>query len=125
VIVVESTNRSGLAVETRAAEELAREVLRGEGVTDGELGLMWVGADEMRDLKREHLGIDETTDVLSFPLDGRDDVPEGVPRALGDVVLCPQVVGGEWRRPLVHGVLHVLGYEHGAAMEAREAAYVP
>jgi probable rRNA maturation factor len=125
VIVVESTNRSGLAVETRAAEELAREVLRGEGVTDGELGLMWVGADEMRDLKREHLGIDETTDVLSFPLDGRDDVPEGVPRALGDVVLCPQVVGGEWRRPLVHGVLHVLGYDHGVAMEAREAAYAP
>jgi probable rRNA maturation factor len=125
VIVVESTNRSGLAVETRAAEELAREVLRGEGVTDGELGLMWVGADEMRDLKREHLGIDETTDVLSFPLDGRDDVPEGVPRALGDVVLCPHVVGGEWRRPLVHGVLHVLGYDHGVAMEAREAAYAP
>ena len=91
---------------------------------DGELGLTWVGAEEMRDLKREHLGIDEATDVLSFPLDGRDEVPAGVPRALGDVVLCPQVVGDEWRGPLVHGVLHVLGYDHGAAMEAREAAYV-
>jgi len=124
VIVVESTNRSGLAVEARAAEELAREVLRGEGVMDGELGLTWVGAEEMRELKREHLGIDEATDVLSFPLDGRDEVPAGVPRALGDVVLCPQVVGDEWRGPLVHGVLHVLGYDHGAAMEAREAAYV-
>ena len=124
MIVVESTNRSGLAVEARAAEELAREVLRGEGVMDGELGLTWVGAEEMRDLKREHLGIDEATDVLSFPLDGRDEVPAGVPRALGDVVLCPQVVGDEWRGPLVHGVLHVLGYDHGAAMEAREAAYV-
>ena len=124
MIVVESTNRSGLAVEARAAEELAREVLRGEGVMDGELGLTWVGAEEMRDLKREHLGIDEATDVLSFPLDGRDEVPAGVPRALGDVVLCPQVVGNEWRGPLVHGVLHVLGYDHGAAMEAREAAYV-
>jgi probable rRNA maturation factor len=125
VISVESTNRSGLAVETRAAERLAREVLREEGVTDGELGITWVGADEMRDLKREHLGIDEATDVLSFPLDGRDEVPEDVPRAIGDVVLCPQVVGDDWRAPLVHGVLHVLGYEHGAAMEAREAAYVP
>ena len=124
MIVVESTNRSGLEVEARAAEELAREVLRGEGVMDGELGLTWVGAEEMRDLKREHLGIDEATDVLSFPLDGRDEVPAGVPRALGDVCLCPQVVGDEWRGPLVHGVLHVLGYDHGAAMEAREAAYV-
>ena len=124
MIAVESTNRSGLAVEARAAEELAREVLRGEGVSDGELGITWVGAEEMRDLKREHLGIDEATDVLSFPLDGRDAVPEGVPRAIGDVVLCPQVVGDEWRAPLVHGVLHVLGYEHGAGMEAREAAYL-
>ena len=50
------------------------------------------GEDEMRALKREHLALDEVTDVLSFPIDGRDDVPDGVPRALGDVVLCPQVV---------------------------------
>jgi ssRNA-specific RNase YbeY (16S rRNA maturation enzyme) len=47
-------------------------------------------------------------------------VPEGVPRALGDVVLCPQVVGETWRAPLVHGLLHLLGYDHGAEMEARE-----
>ena len=47
----------------------------------------------MRELKREHLGIDEATDVLSFPIDGRDELPDGVPRQLGDVVLCPQVVG--------------------------------
>ena len=68
-------------------------MLAAEGVEDGELGIAFVGPDEMRALKREHLGIDEATDVLSFPLDGRDELPEGVPRALGDVVLCPQVVG--------------------------------
>jgi ssRNA-specific RNase YbeY (16S rRNA maturation enzyme) len=43
-----------------------------------------------------------------------------LPRQLGDVIICPQVVGDAWRAPLVHGVLHLLGYEHGAAMEARE-----
>ena len=123
MIVVESTNRSGVAVEDAPAEALARTVLAGEGVSEGELGLTWVGPDEMRDLKREHLGIDEATDVLSFPLDGRDELPAGVPRALGDVVLCPQVVGEEWRRPLVHGVLHLLGYGHGDEMEAREEEY--
>ena len=43
-----------------------------------------------------------------------------MPRALGDVVLCPQVVGDEWRWPLTHGLLHLLGYDHGDEMEARE-----
>ena len=120
MILVETTNRSGLAVEDEAATELARQVLAAEGVADGELGIAFVGPAEMRELKRAHLGIDEATDVLSFPLDGRDDVPEGVPRALGDVVLCPQVVGAEWRGPLVHGLLHLLGYDHGGEMETRE-----
>jgi probable rRNA maturation factor len=123
VIVVETTNRSGVAADERAAEDLARDVLAGEGVAEGEVGITFVGADEMRDLKRDHLGIDEATDVLSFPLDGREDVPAGVPRALGDVVLCPQVVGSEWRGPLVHGLLHLLGYEHGEEMDALEEMY--
>jgi len=122
MIAVEVSNRSGAAVEELAAVELAREVLAAEGVLDGELGLAFVGADEMRALKRDHLGIDEPTDVLSFPIDGKDDVPGGVPRALGDLVLCPQVVGDEWRHPLVHGLLHLLGYEHGAEMSEREEA---
>ena len=123
MIVVESANRSGVPVQDEAAGELARAVLAGEGMHEGELGLTWVGPDEMRALKREHLGIDEATDVLSFPLDGREEIPEGVPRALGDVVICPQVVGDAWRGPLVHGLLHLLGYEHGEEMEAREAMH--
>jgi probable rRNA maturation factor len=122
VLAVEVENRSGAAVDDEAAVALARRVLAAEGIDDGELGLAFVGADEMRTLKREHLGIDEATDVLSFPLDARDELPAGVPRALGDVVLCPQVVGEDWRAPLVHGLLHLLGYDHGAEMEAREAA---
>ena len=123
MITVETDNRSGAEVDADEAVALARLVLDGEGVHDGELGISFVGADEMRALKREHLGIDEATDVLSFPLDGREAVPEGVPRALGDVVLCPAVIGDAWREPLVHGVLHLLGYEHGTAMEDREEAY--
>jgi len=103
--------------------ELAQRVLAAEGVADGELGISFVEPDDIRALKKEHLGIDEATDVLSFPLDGRDELREGAPRALGDVVLCPEVVGSEWRGPLVHGVLHLLGYDHGAEMETREQMY--
>ena len=120
MVAVEVENRSGADVDEDAAVALARSVLAAEGVPEGELGLTFVGPDEMRALKRDHLGVDETTDVLSFPLDGREELPDGLPRALGDVVLCPQVVAEEWRRPLVHGLLHLLGYDHGAEMERRE-----
>jgi probable rRNA maturation factor len=122
MVAVEVDNRSGVAVDADAAVELARAVLSGEGVEDGELGLHFVGPDEIRALKREHLGIDEATDVLSFPIDGRDALPEGVPRQLGDAILCPQVIGEAWRAPLVHGLLHLLGYDHGPEMEERERA---
>jgi probable rRNA maturation factor len=122
VIAVEVENRSGLTVEEDAAVALCREVLAAEGIQEGELGLAFVGPEEMRNLKREHLGIDEPTDVLSFPIDGREPLPDGVPRQLGDVVLCPQVVGDDWRRPLVHGLLHLLGYDHGDEMSGRERA---
>jgi probable rRNA maturation factor len=124
VITVEVENRSGLEVGEDEAVTVARRVLEDEGVADGELGIAFVGPDEMRALKREHLGLDEETDVLSFPLDGRDALPKGVPRALGDVVLCPAVVGDAWRAPLVHGLLHLLGYDHGAEMESREREHV-
>jgi probable rRNA maturation factor len=120
MISVEVDNRSGVEVDEPGAVELAGKVLRAEGVEDGELGLAFVGAEEMRELKRTHLGVDESTDVLSFPIDGRDELPEGVPRALGDIVLCPAVVGDDWRWPLTHGLLHLLGYDHGDEMDARE-----
>ena len=122
MVTVEVANRSGAEVDEEAAVALARDVLAAEGIEDGELGLAFVGAEEMRALKREHLGIDEATDVLSFPIDGKDELPASVPRALGDVVLCPQVVGDRWCEPLVHGLLHLLGYDHGDEMEAREEA---
>jgi probable rRNA maturation factor len=120
MLTVEVDNRSGLEVDEGAAVELAGRVLRAEGIEDGELGLAFVPPDQIRELKREHLGIDEVTDVLSFPIDGRDVLPDGLPRALGDIVLCPQVVGDAWQAPLTHGLLHLLGYDHGEEMQRRE-----
>jgi len=123
VIEVEVDNRSGRHVDEAAAVELAQYVLAGEGVGAGELGLAFVGPDESRVLKRDHLGIDEATDALAFPIDGLGALPDGMPRQLGDVVVCPDVVGEDWRRPLVHALLHLVGYDHGPEMEAREAVY--
>ena len=124
MIAVEVENRSGARVDEDAAATLARGTLAAEGIEEGDLGIAFVGADEMRALKREHLGIDEPTDVLSFPIDGRERLAEGVPRQLGDVVLCPDVVGEEWRWSLVHGLLHLLGYDHGDEMARREQELV-
>jgi rRNA maturation RNase YbeY len=121
-VAVEVANRSGVHVDAEGAAELARRVLEEEGIGDGDLGIHFVGPDEIRALKRDHLGIDEPADVLAFPIDGVEILPEGVPRQLGDVIVCPQVLGADWRRPLVHGLLHLLGHDHGAAMQRRERA---
>ena len=123
MVEIEVANRSAAALDLEAAAQLIRDVLREEGIDEGELGLALVGPDEIRDLKREHLGIDEETDALAFPIDGLETIPAGVPRQLGDVVICPEVVGDAWRGPLVHAVLHLVGYDHGAQMEARERAH--
>ena len=147
MIEIEVDNRSGAEVDETAAVELARSVLGGEGVESGELGLAFVAPEESRALKQEHLGIDEATDALAFPIDGVSALPDGMPRQLGDVVVCPQVCaleassaepttpggrprapaapagGAEWRRPIVHALLHLVGYDHGPEMEAREAVY--
>jgi ssRNA-specific RNase YbeY (16S rRNA maturation enzyme) len=123
MVEIEIANRSGVEVNEAAVMELVGCVLSGEGVDSGEVGVTFVGSDEMIELKSAHLGIAESTDVLSFPIDGRGDLPNGLPRQLGDAVVCPQVTGDAWRGPLMHGLLHLLGYGHGAEMEAREEVY--
>ncbi len=121
MIRIEVDNRSGVGIDETGATALSRKVLEAEGIEEGDLGIAFATPSEMRELKARHLGIDEATDVLSFPLDQRDRLPDGVPRQLGDVVLCPQVVGEDWEASLVHGLLHLLGYDHGPEMERRES----
>ena len=123
MVEIEIANRSGVDVDEASVRELVWDVLAREGVDSGEIGIAFVPPEEMRELKAEHLGVDEATDVLSFPIDARDTLPAGLPRQLGDAVVCPEVTGEAWRKPLVHGLLHLLGYGHGAEMEEREEAY--
>ena len=79
------------------------------GVGEGHLSLELVGEDRIRELNREHRGLDEPTDVLSFPLDGAGEVAG--PRELGDVVICPEHTA-DLTEAAVHGVLHLCGYDH-------------
>jgi probable rRNA maturation factor len=123
MVLIEADNRSGVEFDLAEVAELILKVLHAEGINDGELGLQLVPPQDIRELKREHLGVDEETDALAFPIDGREPVPEGLPRQLGDVVLCPQVVGDAWRAPVVHAVLHLVGYDHGPEMEERERTH--
>ena len=114
---VEIENRSAHRVDEQAARDAVVATLLAEGVTAGEVGVVLVGPDEMAALNAAHRGKDEPTDVLSFPLDGRDALPDGVPRQLGDVVVCPERADADGTPVallLVHGALHLVGHDHEA-----------
>ena len=76
---------------------------------EGHVAIALVGEDEIRALNREHRGRDRPTDVLSFPVDGAG--PAAGPRELGDVVICPEQTE-DLVEAVVHGVLHLCGYDH-------------
>ena len=119
------SDRQDVSIEPAALADLARSTLVAEGVRSGELSLSFVTKEEMRELHERYMGEPGPTDVLSFPQD--DDAVTGEPRLLGDVVVCPgyaldegRELGPELRLLVVHGVLHLLGYDHEAEEERRE-----
>ena len=73
------------------------------------LAIAFVGEAEIHGLNREHRERDRPTDVLSFPIDGAG--PAAGPRELGDVVICPEQTE-DLAEAVVHGVLHLCGYDH-------------
>lgn len=113
------SNRQPHAVDERALAALAAETLAAEGHERAELSLSFVDEVEMAEMHERYMHEPGPTDVLSFPL-GVDDVDEDGVRMLGDVVVAPSVAArnnpadpeAEMRLLVVHGVLHVLGYDH-------------
>jgi len=79
------------------------------GVDDGHLAIEVVDAGRIRELNREHRATDRPTDVLAFPVDGSG--PSTGPRELGDVVVCPELCSN-LDEAVIHGVLHLCGYDH-------------
>jgi probable rRNA maturation factor len=93
----------------RELRPAALAALEACGLGDGHLAVELVSAERIRELNREHRGVDEPTDVLAFPLDGAAQVPG--PRELGDVVICPEQTS-DLMEATVHGVLHLAGHDH-------------
>lgn len=111
-----------IEVEARGAQaETAPLVTRLEwacerlGVRRATVGLMIVGTDEMARINGEHRGTPTPTDVLAFPVDGPEALEwpdDGPPAELGDVVICPAAAEEPLETLAVHGLLHLLGYDH-------------
>lgn len=81
-------------------------------VHDGHLAIEFVEEARIAELNAEHRGKATPTDVLSFPIDGDDaSCPAGVPRELGDVLICPERTV-DLCTAIVHGVLHLVGLDH-------------
>jgi probable rRNA maturation factor len=111
-------------IDPRSLRALALALLAAEDVEGPcALGIAFVSEAEIQALNAEHRSIDAVTDVLAFPLDGLDELPAGLERQLGDVVICSaraerqaQEAGvpfaTEVRTLLTHGLLHLLGHDH-------------
>ncbi len=125
---------SHTVIETWIARALA-----GAGRDPGEpaeIAVRVVGIDEMRELNSTYRGKDAPTNVLAFPVPPVEGLPADEAGLLGDVVICAEVVASEaaeqskttadhWAHLLVHGTLHLLGFDHledddAKAMEALE-----
>jgi probable rRNA maturation factor len=134
---IEIANESGVPVDEGRVVSVARYTLERMNVSPRvELSVVLVELDAMSDLHRQWMDSDGPTDVLAFPMDeletgARPDAPEPAPALLGDIVLCPEYAGRAARQEghgtddelallTVHGVLHLLGYDHGDRAEERE-----
>ena len=92
-------------------ERLVAIALASAGVDDGHVAIEFVDAEEIAELNEEWRGKAGPTDVLSFPVDGDDDLGDGVPRELGDIVICPPHTV-DLREAIIHGALHLTGMDH-------------
>ena len=134
---IEVANESGLDVSEDELISVARFVIDKMNVhPEAELSMVLLDSTSMADLHMRWMDLPGPTDVMSFPMDelepgGRPDTPEPGPAMLGDIVLCPEFaaeqaaaaghsLGHELALLTIHGVLHLLGYDHAEADEEKE-----
>lgn len=126
-------NEQDIPVDHDRLSTLAAHALMKEDVDEeAELSVLFVTPEHMRRLNAHFAGDDYATDVLSFPMtDGEDDDEDDGPLLLGDVVVCPavaernaqkagQTLTSELDVLVVHGTLHLLGYDHQGSQDRAE-----
>jgi probable rRNA maturation factor len=134
---IEIANESGVDVNSDTILAVARHALDEMGVNPlAELSILLVDVEYMAELNHRWMDGDGPTDVLAFPMDegSVDHGPgegSGEPALLGDIVLCPEVAAkqaataghatvDELALLTVHGILHLLGYDHAEPEEEAE-----
>src|SRR5579875_3948383 len=144
-MAIEVNNESGAAVDERGLADIGRFVLDAHGIDPlAEVSVLLVDVDTMAALHQQWMNLPGPTDVMAFPMDGADGPADRVDPSsppgtddvmgeamLGDVVLCPAVAAdqassaghstdAELQLLCAHGILHLLGYDHGEPEEERE-----
>jgi len=137
-VSIEVCNESGVTVDESLIASVARHALDAMHVNPAaELSILAVTTEVMSELHERWMDEPGPTDVMSFPMDElveesrRPDAPDTGPALLGDIVLCPEFAKAQARQAghtlsdelhllTVHGVLHLLGYDHGEPDEERE-----
>jgi probable rRNA maturation factor len=124
--LISVSNRQAAEIDEGSLVTLARATLAGEGIEAAELSISLVDEDEMEQLHIRYMDEPGSTDVLSFPMD--EEASDAGVRLLGDVVIAPAVAArnnpadpaAEVRLLLVHGILHLLGFDHEEETERAE-----
>lgn len=121
-------DRQAVAINSERLAALLSDALADQRVgAPAEVGLSFVGVDEMTALNVEHMDGTGPTDVLAFPIDGAAAAPTGQPAMIGDIVICPEIAQrapqelcDELALLVVHGALHLIGHDHAEPGETAE-----
>ncbi|MFC1630082.1 rRNA maturation RNase YbeY [Patescibacteria group bacterium] len=118
--MIEINNTIKTSIDTEWLREIAEKVLKGEK-KEQDLSIALISPEKIKEANKKYLGKDKPTDILSFSSDD-----------LGEIVICPEIVKenakGSFEEELtfvlIHGILHILGYDHGEQMKEKEHIYL-
>ena len=129
--MIEINNLTTVSVDENFLKLAARKVLGGEKKKNKDLSVALIGQGKIRELNKKYRGKNRTTDILSFSQNQKFPIVPRNQLSLGEIVICPREViknakkfnstfKKESARVLIHGILHLLGYDHEKGEEAAE-----